>query len=400
MLSVQVFRKIVKAFEAGDPNVWLTREERNSIRKFLFILKYRGSTFHRRFYHENSDEYVSNDKSRLQTYMEEHNFKRPVDVWFHGLKTIMNLTMDKENWKEELVENMYRDDAMWFLMHSEMMYMAICTPSDPSAEFILTGNSYNVFEGPNTFSQNPVTGKFDESGWTSFHEFAPLSPKLMIVLRSNLLPVPEEDSNPEIKAWREARRKEAVDDWYGASQQSILADLPIHKARNNYSQVINGRVHSLPGQDGTPLKTHKFCFSFFPVGMEHVNQINHIFFDNAHSCPNIIFGSQESFLKTLEWYMTYPSKLGKAIAADSSEARRKLLMNLAALMRSLGSTKEPVLTEGVAQAMSEFDEMKALQSSLQRGMADWMLSAKKELQESPQAPQGGKFAYISLGRIV
>lgn len=392
-----IFRKIVKAFEAGDPNVWLTREERNSIRKFLFILKYRGSTFHRRFYHDSSDEYNSNDKSRLQTYMEENNFKRPVDVWFHGLKTIMNLKMDKENWEQELAESMYRDDAMWFLMHSQMMYMAICTPSDPGAEFILTGNSYNVFEGPNTFSQNPVTGKFDETGWTSFHEFAPLSPKLMIVLRSSLLPVPEEDSDPEIKAWREARRKEAVDDWYGASQQSILADLPISKARNNYSQIVNGRVQQLSGQDGRLLKTHKFCFSFFPVGMEHVNQINHIFFDNAHSCANIIFGSQESFVKTLEWYMTYPSKLGKAMAADSSEARRKLLVNLAALMKSLGSTKEPVLTESVAQAMSEYDEMKALQKSLQRVMADWILSAKKELRESPQAPQGPKFAYISLG---
>lgn len=392
-----IFRKIVKAFEAGDPNVWLTREERNSIRKFLFILKYRGSTFHQRFYHDSSDGYVSNDKSRLQIYMEEHNLKRPVDVWFHGLKTIMNLKMDKEDWKEELADNMYRDDAMWFLMHSEMMYMAICTPSEPGAEFILTGNNYNVFEGPNTFSPNPVTGKSDDAGWTSFHEFAPLSPKLMIVLRSNLLPVPEEDSDPEIRAWREELRKKAVDDWYGASPQSILADLPIRKARNNYSQVINGRVRNLPGEDGIPLKTHKFCFSFFPIGTEHVNQINHIFFDNAHGCANIIFGSQESFLRTLEWYMTDPSKVGKAIAADSGEETRKFLLNLAALMKSLGSTKEPAVTETVAHTMSEYDKMKALQRSLQRGMADWILSVKTEMRESPQAPQGPQFAYISLG---
>ncbi|KAI1109281.1 hypothetical protein F5Y14DRAFT_433123 [Nemania sp. NC0429] len=392
-----IFRKIVKAFEAGQPNVWLTRDERNSIRKFLFILKYRGMTFHQRFYYDNADEYVANDKSRLQTYMEANNFKRPVDVWFHGLKTIMNLKMDKENWKQELVENMYRDDAMWFLMHSEMMYMAICTPSEPGAEFILTGNSYNVFEGPNTFSQNPVTGKFEETGWTNFHEFAPVSPKLMIVLRSNLLPIPEEDSDPEIRAWREGQLKEAVDNWYGASQQSALADLPINKARNNYSQVINGRVQQLPGEDGTPLKTHKFCFSFFPVGTEHVNKINHIFFDNAHSCANIIFGSQESFLQTLEWYMTSPSKLVQALASDSGEARHKLLVNLTALMKSLGSTKEPAWTESAAETMTKFDELKALQTSLQKGMADWMFSAKKELKESPQAPQGLRFAYILLG---
>ncbi|KAI0451067.1 hypothetical protein F5B21DRAFT_488478 [Xylaria acuta] len=392
-----IFRRIVRAFEAGDPNIWVTREERNSIRKFLFILKYRGSTFHQRFHHETSDKYDANDKSRLQTYMEKNNFKRPVDVWFQGLKTILNLKMETENWKRELIDNMYQDDAAWFFMHSEMMYMAICTPSEPGAEFILTDNSYNVFEGPNTFVQNPTTGKFHDSGWTSFHEFAPLSPKLMIILRSNLLPVPEEDANPRIRAWREEQRKEAVDDWYGASQQSNLADLPIHKARNNYSQVVNGRTQLLPGEDGIQRKTDKFCFSFFPIDVEHVNKINLILFDNAHRCANIVFGSRDAFLKSLEWYLTCPPTLGKKMVGDCQEERRKLLMDLAALMKSLGSALEPVWTESTAPAMSEFDKMNALERSLRKGLADWMLSNKKELEESPVPPRGLKFAYMSLG---
>lgn len=377
-MAILVFRKIVKTFESGDPNIWVTREERNSIRKFLFILKYRGSTFYQRFHHETSDMYEANDKTRLQTYMEENNFKRPVDVWFHGLKTILNLKMDTENWKQELVGSMYRDDAMWFIMHSQMMYMAICTPSEPGAEFILTDNSYNVFEGPNTFVKNPTTGEYQDSGWTSFHEFAPLSPKLMIILRSNLLPNPEEDSNPEIKAEREMWLKGAVDDWYQASLKSNLADLPIHKPRNNYSEVVNGRIQLLPGEDGTQLKkTHKFSFPFFPIDMEHVNKINHIFFDNTYRCANIVFGSKDIFFKTLEWYMTCTSSLGKNIMGDSLEKRRKVLMNLAALMKSLGSTREPVWNEDIDPAIPGFDEMKAVERSLRKGLADWMLSNKR-----------------------
>ncbi|KAI1756377.1 hypothetical protein F4782DRAFT_538078 [Xylaria castorea] len=392
-----IFRRIVKTYESGEPNIWVTREERNSIRKFLFILKYRGSTFHRRFHHETSDNYVANDKSKLQKYMEEKKFKRPVDVWFHGLKTILNLKMDTENWKQELVNSMYQDDAFWFIMHSEMMYMAICTPSEPGAEFILADNSYNVFEGPNTFVENPVTGKFQDSGWTSFHEFAPLSPKLMIILRSNLLPIPEEDINPGIRAWREDLRKEAVDDWYGASQQSNLADLPIHKARNNYSQVVNGQAQLLPGEYGELLKTHKFCFPFFSIDEEHVNKINLILFDNAHSCANIVFGSRDSFFRTLEWYMTSTPTLGKKVIGEAQDERRKLLMNLATLMKSLGSTREPVWTESTAPAMSDFDKMQSLERSLRKGLADWMLSNKKELEESPVPPRGMNFAYMSLG---
>ncbi|KAJ8104740.1 hypothetical protein ONZ43_g7706 [Nemania bipapillata] len=392
-----ILRKIVKAFEAGDPSVWVTREERNSIRKFLFILKYRGSSFHQRFHHDSTDNYDKNDKSILQTYMEKNNLKRPIDVWFHGLKTIMELKMDTENWKRELIDNMYQEDAMWFLMHSEMMYMAICTPSEAEAEFILTDNSYNVFEGPNQYTQDPVSGKFTDSGWMSFHEFAPLSPKLMIVLRSNLLPVPEEDKSPRIKAWRDARRKEAVDDWFGTSYESMLADLPIHKARNNYSKVVDGQVQSLPGEDGTPLKSHKFCFSFFPVGTEHVNKINHILFDNAYRGTNIVFSSKQIFSRTLEWYLTCAPTLGKKVSADSGEARRKLLVNLGALSKSLGSTKEPVWAESPAEEILGFEKMTGVMRSLQRGMADWMLTTKKELEESPEQPSGLKYAYILLG---
>jgi hypothetical protein len=41
-----VFRKITKSFEQKDKGLWLTRDERDLIRKFLFLLKYRGSGFH------------------------------------------------------------------------------------------------------------------------------------------------------------------------------------------------------------------------------------------------------------------------------------------------------------------------------------------------------------------
>ncbi|KAI1350871.1 hypothetical protein F5Y01DRAFT_325780 [Xylaria sp. FL0043] len=392
-----IFRKITKAFEAGDPSIWVTREERNSIRKFLFILKYRGSRFHQRFYHESLDQYVANDKSQLENYMREKGFERPVDVWFHGLKTIMDLNMNTDNWHQELAKNMYLSDAMWFFMHTEMMYMAICTPSEPGAEFILTDNSYNVFEGPNTFMQNPVTGEIMETGWTSFHEFAPLTPKLMIVLRSFLFPVPEEDSNPKIKAERDAQRKMAVDDWYGASQQSSLADLPINKPRNSYSEIVDGRVRLLPGEDGAKRKTDKFCFSFFPLGMDHVNKINHILLDNSYRCSNIVFASKETFFTTLEWYMTYDGDLGKAITIDSADERRKFLMNLATLMKALGSTKKPVWTDKTANVMSEFDKMNGLQRMLQGGLLGWMITAKTEVQESSAPPRGLEFAYMSLG---
>ncbi|KAI0165415.1 hypothetical protein GGR52DRAFT_558618 [Hypoxylon sp. FL1284] len=356
-----IFRKITKAYDAKEQGVWVTRDERNAIRKFLFLLKYRNSTFHRRFYHDSEDGYEANDKEHVHEYMRENGFKRPVDVWFHNIKTIMELDMDPQGlWIRALLGKMYPADAMWFISHTQMMYMAICTPSDARAEFILTDNSYGIFEGPNTFKRDEETGEIAETGWTSFHEFAPLSPKLMVVLRSFMLPNPEEDGSQSVREEREAWRKAAVDDYYGSDQTSLLADLPIAKPRNNYSQVVNGRVELLPGEDGKLRKSDKFCFRFFPIDTEHVNKINHFLFDNAYKCKNIVFGDKNIFKKTLEWYMTVPPVYGKCVTMDAAEQRRKLLENLAALMTELGSTKKPIWTEIPDETLSEGDRMKVL----------------------------------------
>ncbi len=202
-----VFRKITKSFEQKGKGLWLTRDERDLIRKFLFLLKYRGLGFHQRFYHDSAEGYDTDDRELLRDYMTEKGFKRPVDVWFNNLKTIMELRMDPERkWVSDLPKRIFLEDAMWFILHVQMMYMAICTPSDPSDDFILTDNSYNIFEGPNYFATDEKTGKVEGTDYTPLHEFAPISPKLMIVLRSFAFPVPEEDAHPHVKESRDSFR--------------------------------------------------------------------------------------------------------------------------------------------------------------------------------------------------
>jgi hypothetical protein len=171
---------------------------------------------------------------------------------------------------------MFVDDAMWFIMHTQYMYMAICTPN-PSDEFILTENSYNVFERSNCFGTDEGTGKVQGASYTSLHEFAPISPKLMIVLRNFVLPVPEEDADPDIKEYRAAFHSVVLDMVYTREVKSLLADLPIVKARNNYSDIVNGRLQLNSGEDGKRRKDHKFCFKYFAIGTEHVQTINGIF---------------------------------------------------------------------------------------------------------------------------
>lgn len=138
-----VINKIRKAFEAGDRDVWIIRTERDTLRKFLFIMKYRGSGAHKRYYHHDAEEYSENDKERLLKYMREKGYKKPVDVWFDNINAMLELKMDPQmEWMGWLREHVYPDDAMWFIAHSQMMYLALCTPSGPESEFLLTENAY------------------------------------------------------------------------------------------------------------------------------------------------------------------------------------------------------------------------------------------------------------------
>jgi hypothetical protein len=104
--------KITKEFDSassrdGTNGAWLTRDERNVLRKFMFILKYRGSRFHKRFAHETGDGYFCNDRELMQEYMGKQGYKRPIDVWVDGLGAIMDRDIDLEyNWGEEIAGKM------------------------------------------------------------------------------------------------------------------------------------------------------------------------------------------------------------------------------------------------------------------------------------------------------
>ncbi|KAK3935077.1 hypothetical protein QBC46DRAFT_453753 [Diplogelasinospora grovesii] len=398
-----IFRKIVKSFEAGDPALWLTRDERDLLRKFLFLLKYRNSAFHRRFYHDSFEDYFADDRGHLLDYMRDKGFSRLTDVWFHNLETIMALEMDPEGqWIHDLPNRMYRMDAKWFVAHVQSMYMAICTPANPTDdEFALTDNSYGVFEGPNAFVRDAKTGKVEPAGWANFHEFAPVSPKLLIVLRSFLLPAPLEDQDPKIRELRECWRYNAVDDVHGLDTKSQLEDLPISKALNNYSRIVNGRLELLYGEDGTSRKDHKFLFSFFKIKTKHVNKINSFFFDNSYRCSRIVFGTKTAFFRALEWYMTEPcTTAGKKIYGEDAHLQQKHLEKLAALMKAMGSTRKAVWTEMDPPLIPDYEEARSRLDEFQR------IAMKMAAEPSGQEPAhvqtyedlGGKSIVEDMGQ--
>jgi hypothetical protein len=50
--TAEILHKVKKAHENSEPGIWLTRVERNRLRKFLFIMKYRGPGFYEKYMSE------------------------------------------------------------------------------------------------------------------------------------------------------------------------------------------------------------------------------------------------------------------------------------------------------------------------------------------------------------
>ena len=386
----QIIHKIRTAFEAGEQAVWISRPDRDLLRKFLFIMKYRSSGFHQRFYHTCEERYREDDRERLLKYMREKGYKRPVDVWFDNIKAMLELKMDTEGkWMGELRKRIYPDDAEWFVAHTQMMYLALCAPSHKDDEFLLAENVYGIHEGPSSYLTNPDTGESTPWSYTEYHIFAAISPKLLMVCRSFLLPIPEEDSNENTRRWRETMMQLNVNQHTDPQNaNSILEDLPINKARNSYSEVVDGRIVLLQGEDGSPRPHHKFCFRFFPISTDHVNKINGIMLEQSDSISTIVFGSRLAARKTLEYYLSLPCKdKGPSfkVVFGPSDPKLLTLKKLEQAAQQLGSATTAVYRM-LPPTIGADDKLKALGQMLEKAL--------------PKEPSKFMKLYMKLGKLV
>lgn len=345
-----ILQKVKKAHETGEAGICLTRVERNKLRKFLFIMKYRGPGFFEKYLSKNPQEYISEDKHLLRDYMAKKGFITPRDVWLHNLRAILNLDMDANGkWIERLPDLMFPADASMFIFHAQHSYITFCTAAEMNDEFILTDQCYNLFEGPthNTFCAK--TGDYLGDTYLCFYEFGPISSRLMIILRSNILPEALEDMDPKV---REIRQRElfaaAAQCPNPESVRSILEDLPVAKAMNSSLRVVNSRLELAPGESGAPHLQDKFTFRFWPISTKHINIINSIFLDNLLRCNSIVFGSKIPFRRTLEAYMTTQMHGFKKIGVGEYGAkttRLSCLEKLTIVLKKLGVEHVPTFCD-------------------------------------------------------
>ncbi|KAL7809660.1 hypothetical protein V8C44DRAFT_333984 [Trichoderma aethiopicum] len=304
-----VYRKIATAYEEGQSAIYLKRSEKDILRKFIFLLTYRGEQYHRRY--NSMQDYDEDDKALLQAYMTEHGFTKPISVWLHGLETIIDLDMDAEgSWKDNIKKSVYSPIAKTFVSHIDDMYMAICTPADCSQEFVVTDNCYSVIEGR-------TVSKYDESVdehvpvHLHFHRFAPISPRLTIVLRNNQLLGANGVANLWDMQYQWPQNQIMNDPLYRSSRKSILEDLPIKKATATYTNCPSGILIQTEDDRMPFAMNDDFCFRIFKIPTRHVRIMNGLLIEHAFQGSRIIFNRKGAFLDLMEWYLTEQCEVGK-----------------------------------------------------------------------------------------
>lgn len=307
----KILREIRQAFERGEREFSLTREDKNELRRFLFIMLYRNQTLKRR-YPNSSDEYNGEDKELLLDHMLERKVESPEAIWIQNIETFLETPISSEGaWKEKSIPQASPGEAMRLLAHMNSTFLSFCCPEDPSSgkdEFFITENAYSIYEGPN-----------DPSCWTDCHVFAPVTPKLMIVMRQNFLQKsnhPEEEmKRAEICKWIGSRNN--IDNKEGDPKRlSILMDLPLERPRVVYcgNQTSAGSIDAYSSQD-------TFIFKFAHLGTKQLQLVNTIFLEEAVTTKGIVFKDRQKFRTTLEHYFTANPGWFKTCYSDKQHSK-------------------------------------------------------------------------------
>lgn len=321
-----IYRKIVKTYKNGKDNICLTRKENDFLRKFMFLLTLRSVQYHRKYNINSVHEYDGDDRVWLQEYMEAYGWTKPLNVWLQSLEVLIDLEIDPDGiWSEIVKDTVYFPIADTFIDHMKKMYMTICTPDDHVDEFVLTDNCCNVTEGtlPAYLMENMIS-HLDLA--PCFHRFAPISPKLMIVLRYNHLPEQFGVADPVATVQRQTQTQ----------TQSMLESLPIRRAKNTPMEEVNGELVPRTGGTHKPYACDNFCFTIFKIPSQHVRIINGLLIDLAFHGSRIIFFRKKAFMDLMAWFLAEPCIVGKRLTEEHGAQQLSYIRGLFQFMQREG----------------------------------------------------------------
>ncbi|KAE8142771.1 hypothetical protein BDV38DRAFT_93277 [Aspergillus pseudotamarii] len=229
-------------------------------------------------------------------------------------------------WISMVHKQAFPDDAMMFIDHMQGKFMAFCQPSSEEDEFILTHNAYGLLGGPSDVQIDSATGRAVEKAYMEYHNFAPISAELIIILRSSLLVNPSKEGANEIQEWETLRENVRNQHLSPDKPVSILKRLPIEKCGNLYATIVNGKLVLKPNQG--PRAEDRFYFTCSRISSYYVNLINNIFLEQATKGDTIVYRSRSALGKTLKSYLLNVREGFKVVTDGANDPHLAFLKKL------------------------------------------------------------------------
>ncbi|KAF8544110.1 hypothetical protein BDD12DRAFT_817171 [Trichophaea hybrida] len=281
-----ICRRIENAQQTGRSTFSLTRSEKDDVlRKFLYIMLYRSGIFRDKYY-MNIEDYQGGDKSQIVAFMEKKGFKTLKQVWAHHLRIILDTRIDVEGtWKNIVREEMVPDNATHYIERITNCFLSVVQPESNDDEFILTENGFAIFEG--NASWNTPTGY----QFYVYHCLAPIAPRLMLVLRDNML-------RTELKPRMKRMRRVGVKTGAVPRFPSLLEDLPVSPPKTSCCE------------SQTFTENDQFLFEIAKISTRHIHKMHGIMLSEARK--SVTFLSNKSAAASVESWLedrgTLPSR--------------------------------------------------------------------------------------------
>jgi hypothetical protein len=326
-----VLARARKTFVQPGAKLILKRAEKDNLRKFLFLMKYRSVATWGRFNVDTIDDYKEEDKQMLCEYMREHYFSSPREVWLANLHAFLDLEMDPDReWCKTIFKIAYKPDATMFWLHVEQSYIAFCSPQNSQDEFLLTENAYGIFEGPQSISPSMWPNNARRGQYAEWHNFAPVSSSLLIVLRSTILPGDVVGEGQD----RTIEYKSILASFpFPEKAVSILQDLPVRRCATSYAIETDGRLEAVDDYAGPSPHDH-YTFQCFRLESKHINTINTLFLEEASFAETIIYRRASAIARAIRDYLEDPQP-GLKVLHGIGSPREKYLKALETALRSL-----------------------------------------------------------------
>jgi len=334
--AARIYHRIKKDHESGKHNFSITRKDRNLLRKFLFVMRYRSHGFWSK-YTGKIDTYEHGDRNSLMQFLNERSITDLRQVWLINLEVVIRTEIDADGeWLQTIGRDMFGYDADMYVFHMEESYMAFCEPQSSEDEFIITNNGFGIFEGPVVYDAANLQSlgadgsppRLGDPVYTEFHKLAPLSPRLILVLRSNYL--------RDEPIW--VRRRKVSNEWDPRrNSDSLLQGLPIKPPKTHY-WLLSGKsklVYTLEDE---------FFFEIYKVKTEQVHMINAIMLEEA--TRSITWVSDESLVKSLRAFLGN-SKFMLGVPLNILPQFRPLIALRSQKQRLLSLWDKPYPTEGM-----------------------------------------------------